>query len=88
MIYINKYIDRKSILKLKIKRNGKVILFKNIWVKKHDNIIIEQEYKNNKNKGEYFKREIKRNKNKHIRISKKEKYIMEKYMGNIIKNKH
>jgi len=76
-IYINEIINRKGILKLKIRRNGKDILFKNIWVKKGDNIIIEQEYKNNKNKGEYFARERKRMQYK--RTSKKDKYIKLKY---------
>jgi hypothetical protein len=77
MIYINSHIKRKGILKLKIRRNGKDILFKNIWVKSNDSIIIEQEYKNNKNKGEYFERE--RRRAQHKKLSKKDKYIKLKY---------
>jgi hypothetical protein len=77
MIYINSHIDRKGQIKLRIKRNGKDIVIKNIWVKKHDNILIEQIHRNDKNKGEYFTRERKRAAYK--KLKKKDRYAKLKY---------
>jgi hypothetical protein len=47
-MYYNGWVDRKGILTIKVKRNGKFIYIKNVWVKKDDTVIMEVKHKNSK----------------------------------------
>jgi hypothetical protein len=85
MIYINSAIDRKGILTIRVVRDGKDIFTKNIWVKRHDNILIKQIHKNDKSKGNYLLKEKNKNMSR-IKMTKKDRYIMEQYMGNKLKS--